>query len=328
VISRAQIWRILAALLFAALVAGLLLALHSTSITATSFLWRSLYNFSHVPLFGAVALLIWAMLLNLPGIRSRGRTTIYLLTFASVMLLAAGSEWMQVHGPRDADFWDFARDVVGAFCVLALLASFDGALRKQAPWKRRNFRRKVRTGAAILLLIAFIPVAIWLESYRRRSAQMPMLMRFDSGWELKFVDANGAWLELVPTPSGWVEMERERVGKVSFSAFRFPGLIFREPFPDWTPYSSFSLELYSELSHPVDIVLRIDDAYANQYVEDRFNLRVTLQPGPNLIRFPLDDVRTAPETRTMDLSAIDMMVLFAVHPEEPFFIYVADMKLE
>jgi hypothetical protein len=328
VISRAQIWSIMLALLFAALVAGLLLALHLTTVTATSFLWRALNNFGHVPLFGAVALLIWAMFLNLPGIRTRGRTTIYLLTFASALLLAAGSEGMQVHGPRDADFWDFARDVAGGLCALALLASFDGALREQAPWKRRNFRRMVRAGVAILLLIAFIPVAIWLESYRRRSAQMPMLMRFDSGWELKFVDANGAWLELVPTPGGWVEMERERVGKVSFSALRFPGMIFREPYPDWTPYSYFSLDLYSELSHPADIVLRIDDAYADQYVEDRFNLRMTLQPGANLIRIPLEEVRTAPLKRTMDLSAIKMMVLFAVRPEEPIAIYVADMKLE
>jgi hypothetical protein len=30
----------------------------------------------------------------------------------------------------------------------------------------------------------------------------------------------------------------------------------------------------------------------------------------------------------MDLSAVDMMVLFAVHPDEPFSLYMADMKLE
>jgi hypothetical protein len=322
------ILRTMAAFGFAALTACLFLSLHFTAITSNSYLWQQLKDFGHAPLFGTIALSIFATFINLPGIRTRRRTTIYLLTLIASLLLGVTSELMQLSGPRDADLLDLARDVAGALCALALLATFDGALLEQEPWKRRSFRRMVRAGAAILMLVAFIPVAIWMESYRRRSAQMPMLMRFDSAWELRFVEPNGAELQLVPPPSGWQGADRQRVGKVTFAAGRFPGLIFREPYPDWTAYSYFSLELFSALDRPVDIVLRIDDANANHQVEDRFNLRVTLQPGPNLIRFPLDDMRTAPEIRTMDLSAVGMMVLFAVHPEEPFIIYVADMKLE
>jgi hypothetical protein len=236
---------------------------------------------------------------------------------------------MQLHGPRDADLWDFAKDVAGALCALAILSTFDGSMAVLKPWARRSFRKSVRIAAVILLLITFIPVAIWLESYRRRSAQMPMLMRFGSAWELKFVERNGVGLQLAPPPSGWKEIARSRVGKIFFfPGSSFPGLVFREPYPDWTPYRYFSLDLYSELKRPVDIVLRIDDIHADRYVEDRFNRRVTLQPGANLIRFPLEDVRQAPEAREMDLSAISMMVLFAVRPDEPFTLYVADMKLE
>jgi len=322
------ILRIMAALFFAVLAAGLFLAIQFIDVTSNSYLWQALKNFGHAPIFGIIALSIFATFINLPGLRSRRRTTIYLLTIAVALLLAAASEGMQMYGPRDADIWDFARDVAGALCALALLATFDGALLEQEPWKRRSCRWMVRAGAAILLLVTFMPVAIWAESYRRRSAQMPMLMRFDSGWEMRFVEPNGAKLELAPPPAGWEGAARELVGKVTFPAGRFPGLVFREPYPDWRPYSHFSLDLYLEGDRPADILLRIDDAHANNEVTDRFNLRVTLQPGANVIGFPLQEVRRAPKTRTMDLSAISMMVLFAVHPKEEFVIYVADMKLE
>jgi VanZ family protein len=322
------ILRIMAALFFTALTACLFLAIHLAGGSSTSSFWRELNNFGHVPLFGIIALSMFATFLNLPGIRARRRTTIYLLTLAAVLLLAAVSEWMQVYGPRDADLGDFVRDLAGAVCALSILATFDGKLLEQEPWKRQRFRRMVRAAAATLLLVAFIPVAMWMESYRRRSARMPMLMRFDSRWELRFIEHNGAELQLAPPPGEWEQIARDRVGKVTFAAGRFPGLVFREPYPDWTPYTYFSLDLYSELDRPMDIVLRIDDAHSNKWVEDRFNLRMTLQPGANLIRFPLEEMRTAPKTRKMDLSAVSMMVLFAVRPEEPCTLYLADMKLE
>jgi hypothetical protein len=321
--------RIMAALLCAALTTGLLLALHLTPIRPNSYLWQELKNFGHAPLFGAIALLIFGMLINVPGIRTRKRTTIYLLTFAMVLLLGAGSELMQLYGPRDADIWDFAKDAAGALSALALLASIDGRLLERKPWRRKRFRRYMRILATALVLAAFTPAALLLEAYNRQAAQIPTLMSFDSSWQLKLVENNGAFLRLVEPPENWVEIDQERVGEVTFTTSRkWPGLIWREPYPDWTGYTYFSMELFSELDHPVDVNLRIDDAGAGNWAGDRFNLRWKVPPGASRVRIPLEDVRTAPEDREMNLDDISMMVLFAVHPEEPSTIYLADMKLE
>jgi hypothetical protein len=156
---------------------------------------------------------------------------------------------------------------------------------------------------------------------------MPALYRMDSQWDLMFAEANGAKLEIVPSPEGWSGMEGRQVGRITFGPYRFPGVIFKEPYPDWSSYRYLDLDLYSEHDQTIDLVLRIDDQHCNDFVEDRFNKRMKLPPGHHSLRIPLDEVRSAPRDREFDLTAIKAMILFAVRPEKGTRLYLAEMKL-
>jgi hypothetical protein len=252
----------------------------------------------------------------------------YLLAFAALVGAGAVSEYTQMIGPRDADLWDFMRDVSGGLCALAVMASFDSRLKGRGALRRPGFRHGLRVAAVLLVLVNFVPVAVWAESYRRRAARMPALYRLASQWDLMFTEANGAKLEIVPSPDGWSGRENLQVGRITFGPYRFPGVIFKEPYPDWSDYGYLDLELYSEHDRVIDLVLRIDDKHCNDYVGDRFNWRVKLPPGQHSLRISLEEVHSGPEDRELDLTAIEAMILFAVRPEKGTVLYLAEMRLE
>jgi hypothetical protein len=320
--------RIMVSVAFAALAAILVVGLNYVVIPLDSLLWQELKNFGHVPLFVLVALALFGFFVNLPGTSGVRREYQYLLAFAALLGAGALSEYTQMIGPRDADLWDLERDISGGACALMIMASFDGRLAGRGLMKRSLFRHGLRIVAALLVLVNLVPVAIWAESYRRRAMRMPALYRLESQWDLMFTEANGAKLEIVPAPDGWAGKEDRQVGRITFGPYRFPGVIFKEPYPDWSDYGHLALDLYSEEDRVIDLVLRIDDEHCNDFVEDRFNWRMKLPPGRHSLRISLEEVRSAPEDRELDLTAIKAMILFAVVPEKGTRLYLAGMKLE
>ena len=86
--------------------------------------------------------------------------------------------------------------------------------------------------------------------------------------------------------------------------------------------------MYSPLDRAVDLGLRIDDAVHDNTFPDRFNRRITVAPGRNEIRVPLDQVRAAPATRPMQMHRIRRVLLFGGIPGEAFTLYVDDFRLE
>jgi hypothetical protein len=57
--------------------------------------------------------------------------------------------------------------------------------------------------------------------------------------------------------------------------------------------------------------LRINDQGHNNQYRDRYNRRLTLQPGYNYFSLPMSDIAGAPKGRTMDLSEISDVVIYA-----------------
>jgi hypothetical protein len=80
---------------------------------------------------------------------------------------------------------------------------------------------------------------------------------------------------------------------------------------------------------PAEITVRIDDA-AHQHnlaFHDRFTRAFTLQPGPNRIEVPLDDVRVAPRDRELDLERVESLLIFAVDLARPREIVIGPIGL-
>ncbi len=294
-----------------------------------TFLAKAINDFSHIPLFGLVALMtLWVFRKVSPRHHSAGRS--YLLSFVSVLVIAGLSEWVQSWtASRSPSIWDFAYDVLGALCALGLYATFDAHLdRKSLGWNGASRKRLIRVGIGLVLVVTLLPVLSWSYAFYDRERRFPILCQFTSPWEMKFVKAFGSTLEVADSPKEWGKVSGDLVGKVRFQTIRYPGFRLEEPYPDWRGFSSFSLEVYSDLPHTQELVLRIDDRSHNGNHTDRFNRVLLISPGLNRISVSLEEVREALEGRQLDLSAIQTVLLFAVKPPEPFTLYVDNLRLE
>ena len=199
------------------------------------------------------------------------------------------------------------------------------------PWVQwRQFPRNfiLRLCVVLVVGITLLPVLEWSYSYWERASRFPSLLEFSSEWEMDFVNESASELQVVPAPVGWKKSSEDLVGRVVFHPMKYPGIRLEEPYPDWRGYSSFQLDIFSELSNPQKIGIRIDDAQHNGKYADRFNRPIVVLPGLNHIQIPLDDIRVAPVGREMNLSAIRRVLLFAVSPPEEFILYLDNIHLE
>ena len=118
------------------------------------------------------------------------------------------------------------------------------------------------------------------------------------------------------------------MARIAFEPAEYSGWGIQGPFPDWSGHRELAFEVYSELSEPVRMTLRIHDRSHNQEYRDRYNREFVIQPGSTQIRVPLGQVKGAPAGRQMDLAAIDGIGMFIVRPERSFVLYFDGFRLE
>ena len=281
-------------------------------------------------LFGVVALAALVALPGRPGDPPARRRATYGTAFVIAAVLGAASETMQFFGPRDADLWDLARDVVGAGAFLLFAATFEAGV---VSWPRRPhvpFAALARIVAVFLLLLAFVPVAATATAYGFRNAAFPHLMDFESYWESRFLETRGADITLAFLPEPWNEDPTRLVGMVTFRPGGYSSMILREPVPDWGAYRALRFEVFSTLDREVDLTVRIDDEIAIRHPEfgERYQGEFTIGPGRNDIEIPLDEVREGPRERPLDLTRIRQLLVFDKFEGEPYSLYFDSFRLE
>jgi VanZ family protein len=315
-------------LLLSAAIAAALTFLMSVQMPNHTQLWRELTNSGHAVLFGGMAVAILMLSWQLLRKRFPHVSHHYLIAFVATIGLGAATEIIQLYTARDADIYDFLMDTLGAASFLCLVAAFDRRLRRSAPSGSES-RRKIGLTLAGLCFIAlaFLSPGIWATAMIARTADFPVICGFDSYWETKWIHPIRATLERIPPPAGFTTASG-LVGKFTTLMSRYPKLEFIEVDPDWRGYSSLSLDIYSELDESVNLAIRIDDVHHNDRFEDRFNRRMVVKPGLNHFAFSMDEIRTAPKGREMDLEHITHLLVFAVYPRQPFTVYIDNLRLQ
>jgi len=134
--------------------------------------------------------------------------------------------------------------------------------------------------------------------------------------------------EVVPAPAGWQARSGEPVTRVTFRPRPWPGIIVREPYPDWTGYRTLRFQIYSELDRRRPVVLWIEDEGHKDRRSDRYERVFDVEPGLNDYSVPLAEIASAPAGRAMVMSRISFMMLFTRRPSETFVLYVGDIWLE
>jgi len=318
-----------AAIVLSLIVIGaVFLVLEKVHLANNNHLWSTVQNAGHIPLFGILSLVMLALSKRLLGDRISRRYVHYLLAFWLTVTIAGCSELMQYFGPRDADFHDLLMDVLGAASFLGLYITSDR--RMATTWRKigKFGKTPVRLGSLLLLAAAFTQPALWGLAYHYRRQAFPQICSFESYWENKFLIAQNAELTIVSPPNSWAGGGDNRVGKLTLKPAAYPGLMVREPYPDWTGYDFLAFTVYSELDHSISLGLRIDDIHHNYLYEDRFTRKLTIEQGLNRFQIPLVEVRRAPAKREMDMANIAMILLFASRPRGQYVIYIDNFRLE
>jgi hypothetical protein len=247
-----------------------------------------------------------------------------------VLGLALLTEMLQsFSATRHPEVSDVVHDLIGAMCGLGLFFTYDPQVTgKWAQWRQFPRHMIIRLCVVLVIGITLLPVVGWTYAYWDRASRFPSLLNFSSEWEMKFVKASNSELQVVVPPEGWNKLPEDKVGRVVFHPKRYPGIRLEEAYPDWQGYTTFQLDIFSNLPIPQSLAIRIDDVHHNNEYSDRFNRRLAISPGLNHIQIPLDDIRVAPVGREMDLSSIRRVLLFAVNPPEEFILYLDNIRLE
>lgn len=304
--------------------AAIILLICTLQLPGDNFLIGEIQNTAHTVVFGllSVVLLGLSRLIFAKALVQSYKH--YYMSFVVTVFIGAAIEFIQIFGLRDADIWDLVRDMVGAAAFLGFYATVDPRV---APGWTKRVRIGIRFGSIAVLIAAFVPLALWLGAYLNRNAVFPQLLTFDSVWETKFLTTRNAEIDRVAPPADFTQAVG-KVGRLSMFPGDYCGFRIAEPYPDWTGYDRLSFDVYSHLDTTVTLGVRIDDIHHNQKYEDRYNGAFTVSPGTNRLSIDLRDVRHAPSSREMDMTAILYVLFFTYDPKERLVLYLDRIRLE
>lgn len=307
---------------------GAVFVLDGVELPQQTRVWREFTNAGHAILFGVVAVVLLLLSRALFVRRNWKPVAHYWVALGGALILGLATEIGQIIGPRDASLGDMLNNALGAGAFLLFAATLDQSLRDRLINRRLVSRNTVRVLALLLLAFAYLPFTILVLAHSRRQAQFPMISDFESFLDRRFAYGEDARLELVAPPPLWLSNTSCKVGKLTLLPGRISGLAIHYPFPVWTGYTFFAVEIYLEGSSGLTVNLRVDDTMHNFEHDDRFNRRIDLLPGLNRIQIPLSEIEFAPVSRRMEMNSIANIILFVSEIEAPAVIFVDDVRLE
>ncbi len=289
--------------------------------------WDVVFNAGHAPLFGVFAwIALWAMVRAWParGWRRLGR---YVGVFFLAATAGLGSEILQHFTGRDADLGDWERDLAGIVACLLLAAAVDATLRIPARW-RAPLRVTVVLLALIPVGIVARPVVEVGDAYAKRDEAFPLLFGFDAPWEHYFYFSHETEMSFEPLPAPYRKDPENRAAHLILKPVDYAGLTLREPVPDWRRYRSLDFEMVSTLPDTIPMALRIDDVTVGNDWTRAAYVNLSLKPGMNTFRIPLEEIRRSPRARLLDMARIQSVTLFIVHVRKPVSLWWDDVRLE
>lgn len=226
-------------------------------------------------------------------------------------------EFIQQKFSRFSEFGDVWRDFLGCLAGWAFFSS--------------NTKHRVRQIFTIRLLVIllilvelFAPFTAVVDEVWSRY-QFPVLSRFETPFETERWESKE-----VKTRTTDLAFEGKHSLRVSLSTEQYSG-VFLKYFPqNWEGWDSLFFAVYNPLSSSLNLTCRIHDAQHvvnGQLYEDRFNRRLILHPGWNQLKVSLEDVRTAPRNRLMQLNKIASFGIFVVQLSSPIDIFIDDIRL-
>jgi hypothetical protein len=235
-------------------------------------LFQAVSSGAHVPWFALVTLAICELSRNYVLVRKRQYATV----IAACLMLAVGTEIMQLYTSRNASLADVGRNVMGMLTGLSIftLVRRHGVL-------SFNVRAALAALCVAGLLVAIAPAMYHAAVRVYLSSIAPELIRLDSRLgraPVRFdrhVDVVDGGV-LAPALAGSPML------RVKLPDRQWPGITFREPLANWSGYDELSVGVYVAGDEGISLTVRLllDDGLGPLR-------RVWMPVGTSELRVPL-----------------------------------------
>ncbi|MEM7016360.1 MAG: hypothetical protein AAF512_03350 [Pseudomonadota bacterium] len=265
---------------------------------------KTLWNLGHFPLFACTALL-GLRYFNLLNTLTYEIQLLVVLGLACVVGLAI--EYIQLGLGRNFSLGDVAIDLAGAFFTIAWFATGRAIF--------QSFPLICRWFSIGLIIIGLFPLYLNVSDEISAREQFPQLATFESKLELeRFRGSASLRLE-----NGVVRITFG-TEKYSFFALNY--------FPrDWRDYQTLQLHFNNLNQQAITLTCRIHDIWHDQSYDDRYNKTHTIYPGETTIIIELDDVRTQPKSRELELSKVGQLACFTSQQRSPVELILKQINL-
>lgn len=296
-----------------ALVCGVLLFAGDGRTEARSL--DRLWDLGHLPAFALFTCLLvthWRPLARRPfGIQM-------LMAIGLMAFFGWSVEVIQLHMGRTFSWLDLRKDLLGACLGLVFCAP-----------GRKELSRPLRLGL-MLLLAAWVvweavPAGRALLDEHTARRQFPLLSGLETPFERDrwagdaryFIDRS-------------VHYQGKASLRVELGTDHYSGVALHYFPRDWRGYAFLRIDLFNPESEPLALTCRVNDREHDRRGyrhEDRFNRSFQIASGWQTISIPLEEIRTAPAERLMQMDDVDNLMIFAIRLPRPRTLYIDHVRL-
>jgi hypothetical protein len=286
-----------------------------------TFFWNAVFDVGHALVFALIAWVSYDLSGRLIPSATKTRRFAYVVGLA--VMLAGGTEFAQSFGGAHfTSMSDVLRDLSGTTIFLLLQMSRDAVRPSALRWALRL------AALAIAVVIAFPVVSITRE-YAERDRGYPVLLRFDNAtWEKKTLHVGRASLVGPEAARAADNSVPPGFARLDLRAGRFAGFVLDEPYPDWRGRQRLVFEVYSDQATPIRVRVRIHDRRHNGDFDDRYNREWLVGKERQTVAIPIEEIRTGPARRELDISRVDGIGVYALRLTAPARLYVGPFRLE
>lgn len=283
------------------------------SFPTETLLARALNNFAHTPWFLIVTLFIWLIIKTYFNSSFRNQfIACCLLAFA----LSVASEALQIFTFRQASLSDIARNCLGAMAALSLVLAIRYGSRDRI---YVTVFCSLLTVGFHLIALRSVADALWQKHLRAQS--FPVLADFNRSPNLSSQYVRGNWLIEAP-PVEWATEQPQNMAKIHFNeGSQWPGVILREPFPDWSKFQTLIIDAYLDAATPLTLTLRVE-TFHDRGQDSTTQIR--LLPGTNKLELPLIQIVPSKDEPATRINAIH---LFGDSSQAGRSFYLASIRL-
>ena len=272
------------------------------------------WDIGHIAYFALLTIMLtrWCIIANAPFPRQ------WITVLIIITLIGSTTELMQSFVSRTPSIGDVLRNAIGALLVLAF-CSTSAVLRPVA------LRRSMQAAVALILSVQLWPLTKSLVDEANATHNFPILSDFETPFEQE--RWTGKPLQAVETI---LSFHQYKMMKITFNTDHFSGVGLKYFEGDWSTYKSLKIDLYNPELDPLNVTCRINDLiHVDGYeeYEDRFNRNYHVVHGWNHIEIDLEDVKTSPAKRYMDMSNIKGIGLYVVSQPTDRTLYLNKVEL-